>query len=253
MSALFRLCTGCRPLALLLLGLLPAWAASEPQPGLLPYSATYRATLEKGIPFKGSATRTLARQEDGSWLYAFKVESFIADINESSRLNWISGHAQPSVYRYELGGLMIPDRQRDINFNWASRHANGDYEGRDVDVDFPRGALDPLSYQLQLQQDVRNGEQEMHYKVVGKNRVEESTFAVLGDETLEGSFGSVDTVKVEKVRDPDNKRKTLMWFAPDWNYLLVRLIQIEPDGTRYEIHIEKATVNGESIQIPPKS
>ncbi|TBW54475.1 DUF3108 domain-containing protein [Marinobacter halodurans] len=253
MHALLRLVIFGKLAALFLLAAAPALAAGEPQPGLLPYSATYRATLDKGIPFKGSATRTLTKQDDGSWLYNFQVKSFIADINESSRLNWISGHAQPSIYRYALEGMMIPDRHRAIDFNWAAHQATGNYEGREVDVAFPRGALDPLSFQLQLQQDVRDGEQEMHYKIVDKNRIDEDTFAVLGEETLNGKFGNVNTIKVEKVRAPDSKRKTLMWFAPDWNYLLVRLIQIEPDGTRYEIHLEEATVNGDPIRIQTKS
>jgi hypothetical protein len=31
-----------------------------------------------------------------------------------------------------------------------------------------------------------------------------------------------------------------MWFAPDQDYLLVRLLQIEPDGSEYEISIDEA-------------
>ena len=31
-----------------------------------------------------------------------------------------------------------------------------------------------------------------------------------------------------------------MWFAPELDYLLVRLIQVEPDGSRYEVRLEDA-------------
>ncbi|WP_111496655.1 DUF3108 domain-containing protein [Marinobacter bohaiensis] len=239
---------------LVLIASLPRLAAAESEEeALLPYEASYRATLEKGIPFNGSATRSLALQDDGSWLYTFKVESFIADITETSRLNWIEGQAKPSTYRYALEGMMIRDRTRSINLNWADQHATGHYEDRDIDLSVPATAQDPLSYQLQLQQDIRLGKQTMHYQVIDKNRIEEDTFAVLGEETLNGEFGSVNTIKVEKVREEEAKRTTLMWFAPEWDYLLVRLLQIEKDGTRYEIHLESARVNGEPIQLPPKS
>lgn len=235
---------------------LPTFASAiEPEAtvDLIPMQATYRASLEKGIPFKGSATRTLKQLDDGSWIDSFKVESFIADIHESSRFRWDGIQAHPDQYRYALEGLMIPDRHRDIDFNWADQQANGDYEGHTIDMAFPDDALDPLSYQLQLRQDIKRGLTEMHYRVVTKNRIDEDEFAVVGTEILDTDFGKIETIKATKVRDPDSKRKTLLWFAPEWDYLLVRLLQIETDGSRYEIHLDDAKLNGQSIQTPPKS
>lgn len=222
--------------------------SSEPVP--TPLEATYRASLEKGIPVKGSATRSVKQLEDGSWVSEFKVDSFIADINESSRLLWQDGHAYPSTYRYALEGLMIPDRHRAMNFNWADNRVTGSYEDTAIDLTLPPHALDPLSYQLQLRQDLKAGQTEMRYQIVDKNRLEEDTYAVVGEETIDSNLGSIDTVKVEKVRAPESKRKTYMWFAPEWDYLLIRLVQVEKDGTRYEIHLESAKLDGQDITPP---
>ena len=30
-----------------------------------------------------------------------------------------------------------------------------------------------------------------------------------------------------------------MWFAPQKNHMLVRLVQVEPDGSRYQIMLDK--------------
>ncbi|WP_148862439.1 DUF3108 domain-containing protein [Marinobacter fonticola] len=229
----------------------PATAADSAETrGPVSLQATYRATLEKGIPVNGSATRSVEQLEDGSWVSTFKVESFIADITETSRFLWRDGRAWPSTYRYALEGLMIPDRHRAMNFNWADNRVTGRYESTDIDIALPPTALDPLSYQLQMRQDLKRGQTEMHYQIVGKNRVEEDTYAVVGEETIDSQLGSIETVKVEKVREPESKRKTYMWLAPEYDHLLIRLLQIESDGTRYEIHLESATVDGQQVTPP---
>jgi hypothetical protein len=51
------------------------------------------------------------------------------------------------------------------------------------------------------------------------------------------------------VRDPtQNKRITEMWFAKDWDYLLVRLRQVEKDGKEYNIMLLDGTVNGKAVK-----
>ncbi|BES71853.1 DUF3108 domain-containing protein [Marinobacter nanhaiticus D15-8W] len=218
--------------------------------GPVQLEATYKASLEKGIPVKGSATRSVKQLEDGSWLSEFRVDSFIADITETSRFLWRDGQAYPSTYRYALEGLVIPDRHRAMNFNWADNRVTGNYEDTEIDMELPPQTLDPLNYQLQLRQDLKSGQTEMHYQIVNKNRLDDDTYKVVGEEIIDSQLGTIDTVKVEKVRAPEKKRKTFMWFAPEWDYLLVRLVQIEDDGTRYEIHLENATVAGEAVTPP---
>ena len=54
-------------------------------------------------------------------------------------------------------------------------------------------------------------------------------------------------------REPDARRETTLWFAKDWNYLLVRLSQIETDGQHYQIMLKEATVNGQTVTGIPVS
>ncbi|MGP4844247.1 DUF3108 domain-containing protein [Marinobacter sp. 1Y8] len=219
---------------------------TEPE-SLNPMTATYRASLDKGIPVKGSATRTLESKGNGQWLYRFNVDSFIADIREATYFRWENDRVAPNIYRYSLEGMMIPDRHRSIDFNHADEMVTGDYEGTEVSYSVPSEALDPMGYQLQLRQDLKNGMTEMEYQVVSKHHLEASRFGVVGEEVLESTLGDIKTVKVEKIRAPEKKRTTLMWFAPGWDYLLVRLVQVETDGTRYEIYLESAEINGKTV------
>lgn len=205
---------------------------------LQPLSATYSATMAKGLSINGAATSTLKQQSDGTWLYEFNVDSFIADIRESVSFEWKDGHVVPLKYRYTLKGLMVKDRSRAINFNQAANSVSGSYEGDSFNMDIEEHALDPLGFQVQLRQDLKAGKRDMTYAVADDGDFDHDRFAVLERETRSTRFGDLETIKVEKVRDKDSKRETLMWFAPELDYLLVRLLQVEPDGSRYEVVLE---------------
>jgi len=207
---------------------------------LNPIAASYSASMDKGLSINGSAQRTLKQQPDGSWKYDFNVDSFIADINESVIFRWDEGRVVPIEYRYRLDGLMVRDRSRALNFNWPAKSMSGSYDGESFTVPLAANALDPLGFQLQLRQDLKAGKKEMHYTVADEDDFDEDQFRVIGEEVESTRFGELQTVKVEKVREDDSKRETLMWFAPALDYLLVRLIQVEPDGSRYEVRLDDA-------------
>lgn len=215
--------------------------SASPLP-LTPLTASYTAKFDKGVAIEGSATRTLKQNDDGTWLYEFKVDSFLADIRESLTLRWQNGQVIPLAYHYQLGGFLIKTRERVINFDWNSGVATGHFRGKAFSLKLKPGALDPLGFQLQLHQDIRAGKTEMRYSVIDKGRYDEDRFAVIGEEELQIAGKSVHTVKAEKVRNEGSKRETLMWFAPDQAYLMMRLVQLEPDGTRYQINISESEI-----------
>ncbi len=211
-------------------------------PPLLPLKASYSASMDKGIALSGTASRSLTEREDGTWLYRTDVDSFIADIRESLILRWENNQVVPIRYRYKLSGFLIRDRAEAIDFDWDKGVATGHHEGDRFSLELEEGALDPMGYQLQLHQDIRAGKTEMVYRVVDEGDYDTDRFAVVGEEILHTNRGEIATVKAEKVRD-DSKRQTLMWFAPEQEHLLIQLLQVEPDGSRYKITIDKAEIH----------
>src|SRR5690606_39602007 len=96
-----------------------------------------------------------------------------------------------------------------------------------------RGMQDKSTYQLVLQHDVADGKKSMSYQVIDGDEVETYDFRVLGEERVRTKAGLVDAIKVERVRDPtQSSRKTVLWFAKDWDYLLVRLHPVERSEER---------------------
>lgn len=238
-----------KPLAALLLSL-SASAAGAVE--LEPFTASYAADM-KNIPVNGEAIHSLQPNADGSWNLSFSASMFVAKLTEQSSLRVVDNQIQPINYHYERRGL---GRGKEItqHFDWPQAQVTGTYKGDEFSLPIEPGLLDKTTYQLALQADLAAGKTDMTYRVVDGDEVEEYEFRVVGEERVTTRAGQFDAVEVERVREPDARRETTLWFAKDWNYLLVRLSQIETDGQHYQIMLKEATVNGQTVTgIPVKN
>ena len=221
---------------------LPVSAGVDDYAPLAPYEARYTASMSKGVSLNGEGVRELTDQGNNVWLYRTDVDSFIADINESLIFRWENGQVIPLRYRYHLSGFLIKDRKQSIDFDWQAGTATGSYRGEKFEVELRDKTLDPLGYQLQLHQDLKAGKRDVTYQVLDKGDYDDDRFAVIDEDSLGDNGRTMNTLKAEKVRDEDSKRQTLMWFDPARDYLLVRLLQVEPDGSEYELKLKDATL-----------
>ncbi|WP_100640427.1 DUF3108 domain-containing protein [Marinobacter salexigens] len=223
--------------------LLGSAAQAEPAPDLFPFEVSYGASMEKGLSLNGSAKRILTSQGNDVWLYRTEVKSFIADLDESLILKWEDGQVVPLRYRYRLSGFLIKDRKQSIDFDWKTGLATGNYRGKSFEVELQDGILDPLGFQIQLHQDILNGKRGMEYLVLDRGKIDSERFAVVTDETTHSDGSQSSLLKAEKVRE-NSKRETLMWFDPGNEYVLVRLLQVEPDGSKYELKLKSIDLGG---------
>ncbi|MPQ72192.1 DUF3108 domain-containing protein, partial [Pseudomonas sp. MWU12-2323] len=140
-------------------------------------------------------------------------------------------------------------KKMDLDFDWNSKMVTGTDRGDAVKIPLNRGMVDKSTYQLALQHDLAAGKKTMSYQVVDGSDVDTYDFRVLGAEKVDTKAGQIDAIKVERVRDPtQSKRITVLWFAKDWDYLLVRLQQVETDGKEYNIMLQDGTVNGKPVK-----
>lgn len=214
---------------------------------LQPFSATYTADW-KQLPFSGKAERSLKQQDDGTWKLDFSASMLVASLNETSWLSLVNGDIRPHQYRYARKG-MGKSKKIKQNFDWDTQQATGSDRGTPISLTLIQGIQDKSSYQLALQRDIAEGKTSMSYQVLDGDDLDTYDFRVLGEESVETVVGSVDAIKVERVRDPtQSKRVTILWFAKDWDFLLVRLQQVERDGKEYQIILENATVNNKTVK-----
>jgi len=224
------------------------FAGSADAIDLIPSRLAYGAHIERGLSLNGTAIRQLKQTPDGQWVYSFDIDSFIADIRESSVMDWDGKQLIPHRYHYSLSGMLVPDKEINIHFDWKKLQAHNPSKRKPWTLNIDPGAQDRISYQLQLRMDLLQGKTVMHYKVPYKAKVREYTFRIEGEDIIDTDLGQVATTIVKKVRAKNAKRVTTLWFARDWNYVLVKMIQIEKDGERYEINLKGGIVGDLKIQ-----
>ncbi|VXC67713.1 Dehydrogenase [Pseudomonas sp. 8Z] len=214
---------------------------------LEPFSASYTADW-KQLPVSGSAERTLEKVDGERWKLDFEASMLVAGLTEQSTFKLDNGTLLPLSYRFDRSGLG-KSKKVEQDFDWQQKQVIGSDRDNAVRLPLNRGLLDKSSYQIALQLDVADGKQSMSYQVVDGDEIETYDFRVLGEEVVRTRAGLIDAVKVERVRDPtQSSRKTILWFAKDWGYLLVRLHQVETDGKEYQIMLQEGTVNGKQVE-----
>jgi hypothetical protein len=221
---------------------LPALASE-----LKPFSASYTADW-KQLPVSGTAQRSLQALDNERWQLSFEASMLVASLSEQSTFRRESNAFLPLTYRFERSGLG-KGKKVEHDFDWASKQVTGSDRGDPVSFPLNRGLQDKSTYQLALQYDVAAGKKSMSYQVLDGDEIETYDFRVLGEEVVRTKAGQVDAIKVERVRDPtQSSRKTVLWFAKDWSYLLVRLHQVEKDGKDYQIMLKDGTVDGKPVE-----
>ncbi|MDO8343754.1 MAG: DUF3108 domain-containing protein [Cellvibrio sp.] len=204
----------------------------------------YKAKL---YGFNITVTNRLTKTADNQYDLLFKAESFIGSITEKSKMQWnpVQQTISPLHYSYARRGLG-KDRTAELSFDWKNKNVTNNVQKTSWQMDITQKVQDKLSYQIQMQQDLLNGQKNFTYQIADGGRLKEYKFTTVGEEMLDTPLGKVNTIKVKRSRENDD-RVTYAWLAKDWNYLLVRLQQ-EEKGEAYTIYIHKATLDGKSIE-----
>lgn len=208
------------------------------------FEAVYKARYH-GISV--TATRKLQTMADGTQLFTFYAESWLADLKEASLFRWSENdRIVPIQYHYERSGLGR-DREAVLRFDWDSNTVVNNVEQKPWQMDVPEMVLDKLSYQLQIRTDLINGKPLLEYDVADGGRLKQYNFEILGEEEIDTDAGRFMAVKIKRLREQDADRHTIFWLAKDWDYLIVRLQQEDDDST-YEIDLHEAVLDGKEVR-----
>ena len=209
------------------------------------FEASYSATMGN-IPMDGTAERKLVRQPDGTWQLTFNAEMLFYSFSEQSQFTLDENNRiQPISYQLKKGALG-KDRQASVKFDWKRKQANSREDNDQWELAIQPGDLDKISYQLQLQEDMRQGRKDLHYQVVNEDERDDYQFLVENEETLQTPLGPVKTIRLKMQRD-NSKRQTWIWLAKEWNYMLVKLRQVEKNK-EYVISLKEASIEGKALE-----
>jgi hypothetical protein len=236
-------------LLLLILSSLTHLVFAETEQPYPEFTANYNATWTGGwFPINVDAQRSLRYQEDGTATLTFAADSVIAGLEETSTFRFLDNVIQPLQYRYLRTGL-FKEADRNQLFNWQKKQIiDGDdqtvFEGHWHDQ-----VQDNLSYNLQASIELKQGKTQFTYPVFDRKKIKEFKFKMIKFEVLHSQVGNIRTIKVEQIESNKNKKKTYIWFAKDYDFLLVRLQQKQKDGQMYQIDLTAANINGKTLSI----
>lgn len=212
-----------------------AYAASSLMPSLIHYKASYN-----GLPIEVS--RELKRLDDCNFSIHSYAENFLGHISENGQFRLDKNQQiKNEKYAYERN-LLGKKTTEALNFDYAkdiARYQSGETE-RQVVLDKPYHSR--ISYQIQLQEDISQNKKQFNYPVIVRGRPKIYTFEKVGEEVLKIPLGDIKTIKVRRVRE-DSDRETAFWFAPELNYLLVKLWQREK-GEDFQITLDSGNIDG---------
>jgi hypothetical protein len=212
-----------------------------------PYIAKYK--LFRSGKEHGTAERELSvlnNQYQLRYKSSIKWMIFSDERFETSTFLVQNNQVKPLNYKMERKGTG-PDRSYSVTFDRDNRKILSNKKRKKRRKSRLPGAtkwsdtwLDPISYQQQLNLDLRSGKKVFNYSFINRKGVEsEYQFVASGEELLMLPYGKVKTVKVERIYDEDSDRQTIAWFAPELDYALVRIWKGKSGVEQFDIQLNE--------------
>ena len=143
---------------------------------------------------------------------------------------------RPLVYHYDRYGKNATRNVR-VTFDWKNGVAFNTAKGHTWRMSVPPGTLDKLNYLLALMRDLADGKRSMRYTIADGGRLKVYDMREVGTETLETALGTLETLKIRRLRQQDDQEATL-WCAPALGYLPVKLEHRDSDGRLVSMYIQ---------------
>jgi hypothetical protein len=210
---------------------------------LTEYQASYDI-LRKGKNH-GEAIRELKKVSDNSYelTYHSNIEWMIFSDSrqETSQFTFHDGKVTPHHYTMIRSGTG-PDKDYKIDFDRKNKIVTSSNSEYPLECEWTDEFQDAISYQLQVREGLKKGETSFSFPLIDKkgNR-RDYNFEVVAKEMISLPIGNIEAIKVKRLYDSD-KRQALAWFAPEMDYMLVRMWKGEKGTEQFEVQINSFTV-----------
>jgi hypothetical protein len=206
----------------------------SPSMALGEFHATYE--LAVGALTVGEMSRTFEVDANGAYKFVstFETTGLAAllrkeKVYETSSGSIIDGTFVPDHYTYVRKSKKKP-RKVDMRFNREKLEIETVVDAQRWTAALAAGVLDKLVYQAALMEDLAAGRQELEYLIADRGK--EKTYRPEIQETglIDTRLGQLETIKV--VRESKNsKKKTVFWCASKLDFLPVRVLHRNKDGS----------------------
>jgi len=221
---------------------IPIQASASP---LSTYSANYSAEFN-GLEIK--ATNRIEELSPGQYRETFAARNILGKIDEETLFNMSENHQIiPQQYSRKQSIMGVPRKESQV-FDWPNTLLRYTKKGQTTEIPIIVGTLDITTHKLQLRRDLQAGKGIFSYPVISRGKLKQYTYKIVALEVLETAIGPLNTVKMQRVT-AEEKRQTSIWFAADWDYLIVKLMRTEDDESYYMDLIDGQINNNPVISL----
>ena len=211
-------------------------AASAQPANFTPFEVEY--DVGNNMISAGSATLQLARQGD-EWIYSLKTKpTGVFKLTGKGKIQEVSVFSigkstdtltlQPQRYTYRQDEEAR--RSVDAWFDWDDNQLTYKRRGKEVTEGFSDPLLDRLSVTLTVMDALRTDSfEQAELKVFDNGRVKTMLFANEGEENVPTKMGDLKTIRVRSNAVGSSSRHTTTWFAPDLDFVPVKIEQYKRD------------------------
>ncbi len=204
---------------------------------LQPFKAYYQANFRIGMTLSGEAVRELRPLAQGGWELQIHAKALLAKFNESSQFEIVDGRIRPLSYNYYRKSFGRK-KTAQLTFDWDNAQVHNNTQNKPWSMPIDTPTYDKISYQLQLQLDLKAGREDLRYQIADGGHLKTYHFVRQAEETVKTPAGSFKAVKVLLEKESSD-RTTLIWFAPELDYLIVKLSQKDNDERHVEMLLKK--------------
>ena len=191
----------------------------------------------------GVATIKLADIGSGRWeLTTHTVGTGIAaiagvEINERSLVRWNDGKPETVDYSFsQKAGWK--DKQRRITVNAKNHTIVSEDKEKTYSLKYQSGVLDRHAITIAIMQDLFQGKRgDFMYPVADRDELSTQLYRIIGNEKMDTTLGSFNSVKVQRIRENANGKATTLWLASDKQFIPLRIEQKESNGDTIEMRI----------------
>ncbi len=211
-----------------------------------PFKAEY--TILHKSKSVGKGVRQLEQLSNNTYKYSYTtdIEWLIFDDirTEDSIVKIENNYIIPTHYHYMRAGTGR-DKSNEWTYDVVNNTARNLDKKETISIDYPQNIQDKLSYHLQHRLNlINNPEQKVFiYPVIKTSgKISNYTYEYDKKEELMLPYGLVKTIKLKRVL-VEKKRTTYAWFAPELDFLLVKLQQIKNGVEQFEAQLNSVTVD----------
>ena len=206
------------------------------------FKANYDAVISG---FAVQARREYKPLDNGLVELSFSASSWLANLTEISRFTWHQATIQPLFFSSTRDILGIKKASQ-LDVNHGNKTLTRTVENELDNLAYAERSLDRLSFQLQLQQDLLLDKPNVTYKIVHNQNIKNNQFDIIGEEIITTKAGDLKTLKIKVIRE-NSSLITFIWVATEWQFLLVRLIQLKGNKEQFSIELTDAIVGDQAV------